>query len=88
VKYFAAIQTVLDIRKMEVHRQSHVDFLAKMVTDGHIYSRGKFPDGSGGLTIYQAESLDEARKFAEADPYVIHGVRHLELHEWAMKIGS
>ena len=72
---------------MEAHLQSHVDFLAKTVADGHNYSRGKFPDGSGGMTIFQAESLDEARKFAEADPYVVHGVRRLELHEWAMKIG-
>lgn len=88
MKYFAAFQTVSDLSRMEEQRQAHVDFLLKMVEEGHIYARGKFLDGSGGLTIFQAESLEEARRLAECDPYVIHGVRHLQFHEWAMKVGS
>jgi uncharacterized protein YciI len=88
VNYYAAIQSVLDLQKMEAHRVAHVHFLATMVAQGHIYARGKFPDGSGGLTIFQAESLENARALAEADPYIVHGVRKLELHEWAMKVGS
>jgi uncharacterized protein YciI len=88
VKYYAAIQSVLSPEKAETVRQAHVEFLARMVAERHIYARGRFPDGSGGLTIYQAETLEEARKLAEADPYVMHGVRRLELREWAMKVGS
>jgi uncharacterized protein len=86
MKFFAAIQSALDPGKGEAYRQQHVDFLERCVAEGVIFARGRFLDGSGGLTIFEAASLEEARKIAESDPYVIHGVRRLDLHEWAMKI--
>lgn len=86
MKFFAAIQTVLDAAKGEKYAKEHVEFLERLVADGRIFARGRFPDGSGGLTIFEAESIEDARKAAESDPYVIHGVRRLEIHEWAMKI--
>lgn len=88
LKYFAAIQSLLSPEKTETFRQAHLDFLNKMVADGHIYARGRFPDGSGGLTIFQAETLEDAKKLAESDPYVHGGVRRVEIREWAMKIGN
>ncbi|MGC2332553.1 MAG: YciI family protein [Candidatus Acidiferrales bacterium] len=86
MKFFAAIQTVLDAGKGEAYRDEHVEFLERLVGDGRIFARGRFLDGSGGLTIFEAQSLEDARKAAESDPYVIHGVRRLEIHEWDMKI--
>lgn len=86
MKLFAAIQTVLDAAKGEAYKQAHVEFLESLVADGRIFARGRFLDGSGGLTIFEARSLEDARKAAESDPYVIHGVRRLEIHEWDMKI--
>jgi uncharacterized protein YciI len=88
MKYFAAVQSLLNPERTDAWRQLHVDFLAKMVADGHIYAWGRFPDGSGGLTVFQAASVEDARKLAESDPYVSQGVRRLELHEWAMKVAS
>jgi hypothetical protein len=88
VPYFAAFQTILNPERTDAARQPHLDFLAKMVADGHISAWGRFPDGSGGLTIFQAASLEDARKLAEADPFVSEGARRLELREWAMKLAS
>ncbi|SDC31812.1 hypothetical protein SAMN04488112_10643 [Melghirimyces thermohalophilus] len=36
---------------------------------------------------YLAESLEEARKYAEADPFVKQGARRMEIHEWGMVDG-
>ena len=85
MKYFAATQSILDPAKIPGARQAHLEYLDRMVAEGTIYLRGKFSDGSGGLTIYRAESLEAARKLAEADPFVSSGARRLELHEWEMK---
>lgn len=41
-----------------------------------------FADGAGGLVIDIADSLEEAKEMAEKDPYVVEGVRRLEMHEW------
>jgi uncharacterized protein len=85
MKYFAAFQTVLDGEKAEASRLEHLEFLERMLAEGRIYLRGRFTDGSGGLTIFRAEAINEARKIAEGDPYVSGGARRLELHEWEMK---
>ena len=85
MKYFAAIQSVLDADKIEAARPSHLDYLERMLGEGHIHLRGRFPDGSGGLTIYRADTIDSARTLAENDPFVSSGARRVDLHEWDMK---
>jgi len=85
MKFFAALLSMRDPAKNQEFRSAHVEFLDQMQKEGRIFARGKFPDGSGGLVIYQCESLEDAQKIAESDPYVRHGVRSLELHEWDMK---
>jgi uncharacterized protein len=84
MKYFAAIQTIRDLSQIEPNKVAHVDFLERLAADGTIVLRGRFIDGSGGLTIFRAPSLEEARTIAESDPYVRAGARHLDLHEWNM----
>jgi uncharacterized protein len=86
MKYFAAIQSLRNAGKCLEFRQQHLDFLERTLAEGRIFARGRFPDGSGGLTIFEAETLEDAQKLAEADPYVREGGRHLEIHEWAMKL--
>ena len=88
MKYFAAFLPMLNIEKSQSLRSLHLDFLARAQQQGQIYARGRFTDGAGGLVIYQAETLDEAKKIAQSDPYVVNGARGLELHEWDMVMGE
>ena len=41
-----------------------------------------------GLTILRAPSAEAARKIAEADPFVVNGLRSFELREWTVMEGS
>jgi len=84
VKYYAALLRMLDAEKSRVLRPEHLAFLVAKEGEGRIFARGKFPDGAGGLVVYMADSLEEARAIAEGDPYVVHGARALEMHEWDM----
>jgi uncharacterized protein YciI len=77
-----------DPEKNQQYRPQHMDFLLQQEKAGRIFARGRFAEGKGGLAIYMAESIDEARKIAESDPYVVLGARTLELYEWDMKIVS
>ena len=88
MKYFAAILKMKDPEKNQQYRPQHMDFLLQQEKAGRIFARGRFAEGKGGLAIYMAESIDEARKIAESDPYVVLGARTLELYEWDMKIVS
>ena len=85
MKYFAAFLKMKDDAKSTEHRQAHLDFVEDMVEKDHLFSYGRLTDGSGGLLIYQADSLEQATKLASADPYVELGARELSIHEWAMQ---
>ena len=88
MKYFAAFLPMLDSEKSQTLRPDHLEYLAARRREGQIFAQGRFVDGSGGLVIYMAESFEEARRLAAADPYVIHGARRLEFHEWAMTLAE
>ena len=82
MKHFAAILHLADAEKNVTLRPQHLAFLDENQSQGRIFARGPFADGSGGLVIYRAESLEAAAALAQADPYVRLGARRLELHEW------
>jgi uncharacterized protein YciI len=88
MKYFAAFLAMKDPEKSQQLRPQHIAFLEQQGKAGTIFARGRFADGAGGLVIYKAESLEEARRIAAGDPYVVSGARSLELHEWDMKLVS
>jgi uncharacterized protein YciI len=88
MKYFAALLNMKDAEKNATYRPQHIDFLVQKEQEGKIFARGRFVDGAGGLVIYMADSLEEARKIAESDPLVTSGARTLELHEWDAKLAN
>jgi uncharacterized protein len=82
--YFAAILRMADESRNQAVRPAHLEYLASLEQQGKIHGKGPFTDGSGGMVVYIADSLEDARQLAEADPYVAEKVRSLELHEWKL----
>ncbi|MEH7384572.1 YciI family protein [Bacillus sp. JJ1521] len=85
MKYFAAISTMLDMNKNNQLRDAHLDYLNRLAKENKVFAKGKFSDGTGGLIIYKANSLEESNKMAKDDPFIIGGARSYEIHEWEMK---
>ena len=84
MRYFAAFLRMKDQSKNAAVRPQHLVFLEDQESKGHIFARGRFLDDAGGLVVYQADSPEEAKKIAAQDPYVLQGVRELDIHEWEM----
>lgn len=82
--YYVAILEMKDSERNQTLRPQHLDYLKKCYDEGKLFACGPFPDGSGGMVIYQAESFEEAEVLAGNDPYVKEGVRTLVLKEWKM----
>lgn len=80
--YYAAFLPMLDAEKNLEVRPNHIEYLDDLESQGKIFARGPFGDGSGGLVVYIADSYEEALSLAEKDPHVIHKSRGLELKEW------
>ncbi len=61
-----------ELRK--IYREEHLTNLKKLQEAGKLPLAGPFTDGSGSLVVFDAENIEEARKIADRDPYVIHGI--------------
>lgn len=83
-KKYAVFLPMLDADKSAEYRPAHLEYLEQRWSEGVLSAYGRFADGSGGLLIYTAESDEQVKAWAEADPYVVHKARSYEIHEWAL----
>jgi uncharacterized protein len=72
---------------------AHLEYMIELEKRGVVFASGPFAEGEGppsgaGLTILRAANAQEARKLAEADPFVINGLRTFELKEWTIMEGT
>lgn len=87
--YYVAILTIIDAEKNKAVRPTHLEYLNKLYKEGKVVMAGPFTDGKGGMVIYKAESIEEARALAEKDPVIVERCRTLELREWKpLDLGS
>ena len=85
MKKFAVVLSMKDEEKSATHRQAHLDFLDEMRKLNRVLLFGRFPDGSGGLVIYEAETRAEVEAWVKEDPYITLGARDYSIHEWDMQ---
>jgi hypothetical protein len=72
------------LEKRKAARPKHIERLSRLQDEGRLVLAGPFPaiDGNdpgpagftGSLIVAEFESLEEARAWAEADPYRVAGV--------------
>jgi 3-hydroxyisobutyrate dehydrogenase-like beta-hydroxyacid dehydrogenase/uncharacterized protein YciI len=87
-KYFAVLLPMKDEEKSVRYRPEHVAFLDRQRELGRLFANGRFADGAGGMAIYIAQSEDEVRQWVQEDPYIVHGARSFEIHEWKLVKGQ
>lgn len=67
--------------KRKIHRPAHLAKMEPLDKAGRVVLAGPLTDKTGSLIIIEAGSLEEARRFADEDPYTIHGVfERVEVH--------
>lgn len=73
---------------------AHLEYQRTLEERGALMFAGPLSDASGeamsggGLIVYRAGSLDEARALAEADPMHREGKRSFTLRRWLINEGS
>lgn len=71
---------------------AHIGHLTRMAEEGHLVVAGPFGDQEDetlrGLALYRVESVDEARRLAEADPAVQAGRLEVEVMTWYTDKGA
>lgn len=79
---YVAILTIVDPAGNTRTRPAHLAYVDMLRREGKVIWAGPFADGEGGMVIYEADTLAEAKRLASDDPVIKEGVRTLELREW------
>jgi uncharacterized protein YciI len=72
---------------------AHLQYMVSLEKRGLLFASGPVADRPGppdgaGLTVLRVSSADEARQLAEADPFVVNGLRTFTIKEWTIMEGT
>ena len=56
------------------HAPAHKLYVKSLLDAGKLAFGGPFPDGSGGLLVYEVASREEAESLRDQDPFALAGV--------------
>jgi uncharacterized protein YciI len=86
MNFFAVISHMVDVEKNRFYREEHLNYIKRLGKEGKVFAKGKFSDGTGGLIILKGDSEESVKLLVENDPFIVHGARSYEIHEWNMTI--
>lgn len=61
---------------------AHKAFVRELIDKGHQAKTGYWGDFGGGMLLFEANSLEEAKAIVAKDPLIQNGCVEFELHEW------
>lgn len=64
------------------HVPAHVTYVKDLIAKGHQAKTGYWAELGGGMLLFQASSLEEAKAIVAQDPLIQNGCVEYELHEW------
>ena len=79
--YVAILKTIDPVKDAEI-LEEHIEYLNKHIANGNIFVKGPFTDKSGGIVVFDVETMEEAKELMDNDPIVIHNTRTYELKQW------
>ncbi len=83
-----------DVPLLQATLPAHLEYQGNMEKKGKLVLAGPLSDPSGedmfgeGLIIYRANSLEQAREYAEADPMHSAGARSFDIRRWMINEGN
>ena len=75
------------------HLSAHLDYQVKLENEGIMFGAGPLftegnPKPGSGMIIVRADSFEEAKAIADADPFHAAGVRTYTLRKWVLNEGG
>ena len=65
---------------------AHKHYVYQLIAQGHRARSGYWRERGGGMLIFEANSLAEAKKIVSQDPLVVNKCVHYEVHEWCIVV--
>ncbi|MBD2138118.1 hypothetical protein H6F32_11070 [Anabaena sp. FACHB-1237] len=65
---------------------AHKAYVQDLIAQGHKAKTGYWAVKGGGMMLFEATSMDEAKKIVAADPLIYNGCVNYELFEWKIVV--
>lgn len=65
---------------------AHKAYVRDLIAKGHKAKTGYWAELGGGMLLFEAESIEEARAIVDEDPLVVNGCVKYQLHEWRIVV--
>lgn len=82
IRYVILLTPRVDMVLTESLIRAHVAYLRQLDVARRLVLCGPFEGKTGGMVIIRAESMDEARAIASADPFVVAQAEEFEVRTW------
>ncbi|MEL6601924.1 MAG: YciI family protein [Cyanobacteria bacterium J06614_10] len=85
MKWFVKIEKgIVDKPRFDQFVPAHVTYVKTLIDRGHQAKTGYWAELGGGMLLFTAGSIDEAKAIVEADPLIENNCVDYELHEWCI----
>jgi len=86
--WFAKIEHgIVEKATFDTFVPAHKQYVADLIEKGHEAKTGYWAERGGGMLLFKAASLNEAKAIVAHDPLVKAGCVEYELHEWCIVLG-
>lgn len=85
--WFAKIESgIVEKPIFDRYVPAHKAYVRDLIEKGHQARSGYWRRRGGGMMIFQAESMEEAKAIVDRDPLVQNGCVTYELYEWCVVV--
>ena len=73
---------IVDKTTFDKYVAAHKAYVRELIAKGHRARSGYWGDFGGGMLLFEASSIEEAKAIVAQDPLIKHGCVKYQLHEW------
>ncbi|MBD1852230.1 YciI family protein [Leptolyngbya sp. FACHB-711] len=77
---------VVDKSTFDQFVPAHKAYVRTLINQGHQAKTGYWGDLGGGMMLFQAASLEEAKAIVAQDPLIQNGCVDYQIHEWRIVV--
>ena len=77
---------IVNKTKFDQYVPDHKKYVRELIHQGHKAKTGYWKELGGGMLIFEASSLEQAKKIVANDPLIKNNCVSYELHQWEIVV--
>jgi len=77
---------IVDKKIFDRYVLDHKNYVRRLIAQGHQAKSGYWGELGGGMLIFNADSLQQAKEIVAQDPLIMNNCVTYELHEWCIVV--